>query len=248
MQRPARAWRCSTPRRCGGMAAAGRRGRGCAAAPALARPRVQRRLHEGHRDPRGRSLPLRLRRQPRVPAHHGRGRRGRADVQPGRLEGGLRPPEQPVRRRHGDAARGGVDHRRSRPHPERQAGLGVRGGDLRPRRTARVLVEPGFVAARVSPHRRYARLNLRHAGRHQLRPPRRDVALPAGGRSQPHGEAGGRAGRRRRPGRDLLDRHVQVRRRGLPDRPRRVEPRRPAGLRGAEPHADVARPQCRRLP
>ena len=57
---------------------------------------------------------------------------------------------------------------------------------------------PDSSRARVSPHRRRARVDLHHARRHQLRSARRDVAVPAGRRSEPHGEAGGRAGCRRR--------------------------------------------------
>ena len=93
--------------------------------------------------------------------------------------------------------------------PERQARLGVRGRDLRPRRTARVLVEPGFVAARVPPLDDTPGPDLHHASTTSAttRASRRGTTRKAGD-PNPTVKLGVVA-RRRRPA-TSLDRHVEV--------------------------------------
>ena len=87
-------------------------------------------------------------------------------------------------------------HRRHADDPERQARLGLPGGDLRPRQLSRLLVEPRL--ARVA----FLQLD-EHPSRSTLvddipiAQAVEDTGLPEGGRSQPHGAAR----RRRRGGR-----------------------------------------------
>ena len=119
-------------------------------------------------------------------------------TQPGREPGRLRARQQPARGGRRQPAGAGADQGRLRERAEREAGLGVPGGDLRTRQLPRLLVEPRFPTARLPAAGRDRRPALHDRRRHPLPPQRGGVSLPQGRRSEPQGEAGRGLGGRRR--------------------------------------------------
>ena len=202
-----------------------RRRRGQAAGP-LARSDLQRSAFRGHshdrRRPvrRDRSRDSRAVRLTSSPARK-RKRRSARTARRSRSSATTTSSSSTSRREPRDRA----DHGRRGEDPERQDGLGVRGGDLRARtpsaRTGGAPTRRAWRFCRIddTPVSTYVTLDDI-----TYDPKVETWDYPRAGDPNPIVEARRRARDRRR---DRLDRPVEVRRRRLPDRPRRLDARQP---------------------
>ena len=130
-----------------------------------------------------------------------------------------------------------ADHGRRREHAERQAGLGLPGGDLRPRQLQGTLVEPRQPKHRLPADRPARRAALHGRGPPALATRAGGVPLPQGRGPEPPCPPRHRVRRRRR--RRCLGRPGHLRQRGDPVRERRVRTRRRHLVPGAGPSPDL---------
>ena len=141
-----------------------------------------------------------VRPRPRHPPHPRAGQGRGAGVQPRRRAGS--PSCATTTSTWSTSAAGREQRlttRRLAGRPERQAGLGLPGGDLRPRHLQGALVEPRLHRPRLPAARRDGRPALHAGGRHRRAARRRGHPLPARRRAQPGGAPGHRRARAAAP-------------------------------------------------
>ena len=108
------------------------------------------------------------------------GGRGTAPLLAGRTARRLHPGERPLRHRP-RGWRTPAHHRGRAGPPEREARLGLSGGDLRARELLRPLVEPRRQPHRLPPERRARRPAFHRRGPHPLPPRPRGLSVSQGG-------------------------------------------------------------------